>query len=353
MSYQTQPKTAAVHFELSFQSPGEALTTIGHVTDNFQKISPDVAAWVNSSIRTHQFVTYGYLPAPTSNDAVKIIIGQDGFYLKLTTQTTGINFIWHDRHKNIFMFWGNRYSVVKAMHAIRNRIEKYGSVVSVPAVAAVATVATIPTLLSDEEVESELAYYERQAEIEQDRESEEPVYTVRCSSVMPQEEELPQTPPPTELLHCPSSWTDTEHVKYGLEYLRTKPELEDFVRDFDEPMGFSGSDHPLVGVLHEALSREIDSGSSFSLYLRVLQEKLQDALRKRLNAVVQKAKKEMQEARLKEAQLREAGIVVNRCVECQADMGPDNPRQLCRKTYCENGPRICHDCDFVLNAFSH
>ena len=25
---------------------------------------------------------------------------------------------------------------------------------------------------------------------------------------------------------------------------------------------------------------------------------------------------------------------INRCIICNIDMGPDNPRQLCRKTYC-------------------
>jgi hypothetical protein len=30
-------------------------------------------------------------------------------------------------------------------------------------------------------------------------------------------------------------------------------------------------------------------------------------------------------------------MYVNRCVICGIDMGPNNPRQLCRKTYCENG----------------
>jgi hypothetical protein len=342
MSYQIETKLAAVKFDLSIQSPGEALTTIGFVTDNFQKIHPDVAVWLDSSIRMHQLVTYGYLPGPLSADAIKIIIGQDGFYLKLTTQTTGVNFIWHDRQKNIFMFWGNRYRVVKAMHAIKYRIDKYSAVVP----DLVAPVYEPFPVLSTEEVESELAYYERQAEIEQDREPEEPVYTVRCS--------LETKPFPMELLQCPSSWTDAEHVKYGLEYLSTKPELQEFVRDFDEPMGFSASEHPFVGVLYDNLSREIDSASSFCLYLRVLQEKLQDALRKHLYEVVQKAKKDVQEARLEEARLQEAGIVVNRCVECQADMGPDNPRQLCRKTYCENAKytRICNDCDLVLGAFS-
>ena len=26
--------------------------------------------------------------------------------------------------------------------------------------------------------------------------------------------------------------------------------------------------------------------------------------------------------------------IVNRCVECNVDMGDENPRQLCGKTYC-------------------
>jgi hypothetical protein len=341
MSYQTQPELAAVHFDLAFQSPGEALTTIGYVTDNFQKIHPEVATWLEGSLRTQPIVTYGYLPAPSSTDAVKMIIGHDGFYLKLTTQTTGVNFIWHDRQKNVFMFWGSRFRVVKAMHAIRHRIQKY--------CAAVPVYEPLP-LLSTEEVESELAYYEREAEIEQDRDPAEPVYTVSCSL----ETTPAPAPVPAELLQCPSSWTDAEHVKYGLEYLSTKPELQEFVREFDEPMGFSASEHPFIGVLYDNLSREIDSASSFCLYLRVLQEKLQDALRKHLHEVVQKAKKDMHEARLEEARLQEAGIIVNRCVECQVDMGPDNPRQLCRKTYCENAKytRICNDCELVLGAFS-
>jgi hypothetical protein len=28
----------------------------------------------------------------------------------------------------------------------------------------------------------------------------------------------------------------------------------------------------------------------------------------------------------------------NRCLICKVDMGDCNPRQYCRKTYCENGP---------------
>ena len=36
----------------------------------------------------------------------------------------------------------------------------------------------------------------------------------------------------------------------------------------------------------------------------------------------------------------------NRCLECGEDMGIDNPRQLCGKTYCRNPPsKKCTNCN--------
>lgn len=32
----------------------------------------------------------------------------------------------------------------------------------------------------------------------------------------------------------------------------------------------------------------------------------------------------------------EVAVKKNLCVVCKTDMGPENPRQLCRKTYCAN-----------------
>ena len=39
--------------------------------------------------------------------------------------------------------------------------------------------------------------------------------------------------------------------------------------------------------------------------------------------------------------------IKNLCVVCGVDMGPDNPRQLCRKTYCENEDdiKLCENID--------
>lgn len=40
----------------------------------------------------------------------------------------------------------------------------------------------------------------------------------------------------------------------------------------------------------------------------------------------------------------------NLCIDCGEDMGIDNPRQLCGKTYCRNPPieRHCNNCSNVL-----
>ena len=82
----------------------------------------------NSRHMRHQFTTFGYMPAPPAkyfSAAVKQIIGINGAYLKLTTSQTEIDFVWHDRVSEQFLFWGNRQNVINAMKIIRSRIIKY------------------------------------------------------------------------------------------------------------------------------------------------------------------------------------------------------------------------------------
>ncbi len=38
----------------------------------------------------------------------------------------------------------------------------------------------------------------------------------------------------------------------------------------------------------------------------------------------------------KEILLNNTEGIVNRCITCKVDMGRSNPRQLCRKTYCDS-----------------
>ena len=68
---------------------------------------------------------YGYLPASTDSNINRQVIGEHGFFFKRTTIKCDVDFIWHDRKNNMFLFWGgNNYRVVKAMNAINWRVEK-------------------------------------------------------------------------------------------------------------------------------------------------------------------------------------------------------------------------------------
>lgn len=69
---------------------------------------------------------YGEYTVPSSVDTLKMIVGIKGHYFKLTTTTTGVDLIWHNRENNKFCFWGPSYNTVNdAMNRIRSRIVKY------------------------------------------------------------------------------------------------------------------------------------------------------------------------------------------------------------------------------------
>ena len=71
-------------------------------------------------------IVFGYIPAPPLEHITKQVIGEDGYFFKMTTAICGVNFIWHDRDSNMFLFWGSTtFKVVKAMNSIRWRIFKY------------------------------------------------------------------------------------------------------------------------------------------------------------------------------------------------------------------------------------
>ena len=103
----------------------DMLSQIASLTNEFRDLPPDVANWIIYDAHCRPFSSYGSIPAPPSVDLVKKIIGLDGYYLKLTTQKCGVDFIWHDRARNEFQFWGNYQCCVNAMKAIRSRIVKY------------------------------------------------------------------------------------------------------------------------------------------------------------------------------------------------------------------------------------
>ena len=114
-------------FDLLFGESKPVLDHICHLTQRFTVLDPDFAYWLIDRIGRRRFTTFGYLPAPPSVDIVKQVIGTDGYFFKLTTSNTGVDFIWHDRTKNNFLFWGEKPNVIQAMKIIRSRIVKLSS----------------------------------------------------------------------------------------------------------------------------------------------------------------------------------------------------------------------------------
>lgn len=114
-----------MHFNLVCISNFDVMAHIGYLTNQYRDLPPNVTTWIANDLSTRSCSYYGYIPAPPSAALVKQIIGINGYYLKLTTQTCLVDFIWHDRTRNEFQFWGDYHRCVRAMKEIRYRICKY------------------------------------------------------------------------------------------------------------------------------------------------------------------------------------------------------------------------------------
>jgi len=112
-------------FNLVCISNFDVMAHIGYLTDQYRDLPPNVTQWIAHDLSTRACSYYGSIPAPPSAALVKQIIGINGYYLKLTTQTCLVDFIWHDRTRNEFQFWGDYHRCVRAMKEIRYRICKY------------------------------------------------------------------------------------------------------------------------------------------------------------------------------------------------------------------------------------
>jgi hypothetical protein len=143
--YQEQPsqieiqkREPPVWFDLSELPPQQALYDMRVFAKNFYTISPEFLEQFYFKFSSCHIgpnwtknVIIGYIPAPPQANAnseyvVQKVIGQKGYYLKKTTENSGVHFIWYEPSLNNFLFWApNRFTIVKAMKAIRHRIIKY------------------------------------------------------------------------------------------------------------------------------------------------------------------------------------------------------------------------------------
>jgi len=123
-----------MRYHLEKQTAFETLIQLSKLTHGFYDVPVDFAQWIIADVRSRNFTSFGYLPAPLSNsDLIKQVIGIEGYYLKLTTEKTGVDFIWHDRECNEFHFWGEHSCCIKAMNEIRYRISKISAEMEVQA----------------------------------------------------------------------------------------------------------------------------------------------------------------------------------------------------------------------------
>jgi hypothetical protein len=142
MSINIQKSTSSITppswFECKEINPLQALTDIRNTTDNYKNINNSTfIEKFNENMEYHfennKSIIFGYIPAPPETypnrtDIIKKIIGENGHWLKTTTEKTGIHFIWYDKAQNKFMFWAPCHSTIyNAMNAIRWRIIKYGN----------------------------------------------------------------------------------------------------------------------------------------------------------------------------------------------------------------------------------
>jgi len=122
------------YFRLSPISAETATNEINTYTEDFDpkfKITEEfkikLLETLNSRPDDETGTRRGFLNVPdcTTDDGQNIIrqvIGRGGCYFHLTTQNTGIDFIWHDRAQNKFFFWGTKYPLIRAMKIIDKRI---------------------------------------------------------------------------------------------------------------------------------------------------------------------------------------------------------------------------------------
>ena len=111
--------------KLMFGNVEQAFEHISRLTNCFANMEPETTTEVFNRLHNRQMTAFGYMPAPRDSAACKRIIGKDGCYFKMTTLNANVDFIWHDRKENHFLFWGQEGSVRQAMQIIQERSDKF------------------------------------------------------------------------------------------------------------------------------------------------------------------------------------------------------------------------------------
>ena len=116
-----------LYYKLTPMSGQDALQSINKLTDNLSvkhKLAEDFSEKLTNTLKNLESdIFHGFLYAPKNNDITKQVIGKDGCYFHLTTEKTGVFFIWHNRKSNKFEFWGEKRDIINALNQIKHRID--------------------------------------------------------------------------------------------------------------------------------------------------------------------------------------------------------------------------------------
>ena len=105
-------------------SNSECLDQIREYTGNFGPTVNMDKAFIDALKLSEEGTVYRTeLNAPEDSVITRKVIGRGGYYFHLTTQNTGVFFIWHDHSTKKFIIWGSEYNAKQAWGILRYRIK--------------------------------------------------------------------------------------------------------------------------------------------------------------------------------------------------------------------------------------
>jgi hypothetical protein len=107
-------------------SSESALTEINNITKNITSSGED-EEFLNKlveSIKESPEVFRQNIKGSDNIDVTKQVIGRKGYYLRLTTEKTGVFFIWHNHEDKTYTIWSpNKEALERAIGVINHRIK--------------------------------------------------------------------------------------------------------------------------------------------------------------------------------------------------------------------------------------
>jgi hypothetical protein len=113
-----------MRYKLTKLTRAQTLTQIASVTQGFYNMSINSADWIQRDVRSREFSSFGSYPAPSKLNTLVAVMGEDSYYLKLTTKNHDMDYICYDADKHEFHLWGEYQCCIKAMNELRYRISK-------------------------------------------------------------------------------------------------------------------------------------------------------------------------------------------------------------------------------------